>query len=460
MSENELLNKITSNYILSQIFSFFQLNYCYKLVKYNKNIQKKLNINFEDSIFNYQHIIKTKSEIMSNIKEMEEKLKSIPSKYNPMSPSSFSVRFCLRYSYLFEESLNEKDEKFKFLIKYKGFKINDYPLPFNFNSMNIIEKIKFFEKNEYFLKYTLSNENIELITLINELRKKNNIKQLIFNKLQNLKDFFKEQNLVNEKYIFKCSIGEFKNKVLKNNENVIKILLKKNLKYIIILEKEKNEYIFIYSNHKDIEEIKFIKNKGNDREINNLENFHIINNTIPEININNSSLNIRKNLNLYACNKSFGYQILSFKHDTLIGLLEGPPKTPYENGYFLFKILFPKDYPMFPPQFCFLSIIFHPNISQNGYVSVDILGNWWSPALCHFEKIIYSIQSLLDDPNPSDFLNETAANLYKKDRKIYDEIVREYTSQFANYSKFLEDIKNMNIAIKEGEKFSLLEEKY
>ena len=120
----------------------------------------------------------------------------------------------------------------------------------------------------------------------------------------------------------------------------------------------------------------------------------------------------------------------------------------------------PKEYPMAPPQFCFLSVIFHPNISENGYVSVDILGNYWSPALCDFEKIIYSIQSLLDDPNPSDFLNETAANLYKKDRKIYEEIVREYTSQFANYSKFLEDIKNMSIAIKEGEKFALLEEKY
>ena len=37
--------------------------------------------------------------------------------------------------------------------------------------------------------------------------------------------------------------------------------------------------------------------------------------------------------------------------------------------------------------------------------------------------------------------------------------MREYTSQFANYSKFLEDIKNMSIAIKEGEKFTLLEEK-
>jgi len=352
-----------------------------------------MNINFKDSIFNYQYIIKTKNEIISNMEEMEEKLKSTPSKYKPMSNLSFSSRFCLRYTYLFEENLNEKDENYLFLTKYKGFKINDYALPFNFKSINNMEKIKFFEKNEYFLKYTLSNENIELIYLINEIRKKNNIKELIFKKRQNLKDFFKEQylreffkeqNLSNEKYILKYPIGELKKKLLKNDRYGFKILLKENLNYIIILEKERNEYIFIYSNDNDIEDINLLDNTGNDIEKNILEKFHIINNTIPEINNNDSllnNLNVRKNINNSFCNKSVGYQILSFKHDTLIGVLEGPPNTPYENGYFLFKMLLPKGYPFPPPQFCFLSIIFHPNISENGYVSVDILGYWWTPAL-------------------------------------------------------------------------------
>ena len=78
------------------------MNYCYKLVKYNKYLQQKLNINFEDSIFNYQYIIKTKSEIIANIKEMEEKLKLTPSKFIPMSYLSFSARFSLKYSYSFE----------------------------------------------------------------------------------------------------------------------------------------------------------------------------------------------------------------------------------------------------------------------------------------------------------------------------------------------------------------------
>ena len=119
--------------------------------------------------------------------------------------------------------------------------------------------------------------------------------------------------------------------------------------------------------------------------------------------------------------------------------------------------MFPKDFPIKAPQFYFLSIIFHPNISENGYVSIDILDSEW-PSCLDFERIIYSVQSLLDDPNPDNFLNGTAANLYKKDRKSYDETVKEYTSLFSNHSKFLEDIKNMNIEInkiKEGEKFTL-----
>ena len=114
---------------------------------------------------------------------------------------------------------------------------------------------------------------------------------------------------------------------------------------------------------------------------------------------------------------------------------------------------------MVSPNFCFLTDIFHPNISENGYVSVDILSFGYSPAICPFEKIIYSIQSLLDDPNPDNFLNENAANLYKKDRKGYNETVKEYTSKFANYSRILEDIKNMGIKIKilkEGEYFEKL----
>ena len=257
--------------------------------------------------------------------------------------------------------------------------------------------------------------------------------------------FFKESNSPKEKYLLKYPIGEFKNKLLKNDENNNQILLKKNLTNIMIFEKEKMEHILIYSNNKDKDSLKNVNVLLNDNEKYKSENFHIINNTIPKIKTNNENQNMIKNLKKISSNNSSGYQILSYKDFTLLGLFEGPPNTPYENGYFLFKILYSSYYPMKPPKFYFISSIFHPNISDNGFVSVDILYRNWSPALCYFEAIIYSVQSLLDDPNPDDFLNETAAKLYKNDRKLYDETVREYTSQFANYSKLFEDINKIGI---------------
>ena len=85
----------------------------------------------------------------------------------------------------------------------------------------------------------------------------------------------------------------------------------------------------------------------------------------------------------------------------------------------------------------------------------------WSPAISRFEKIIYSVQSLLDDPNPDDFINEEAAKLYKEDKIRYNRTVREYTSLYANYSKFKEDVKKLNLklqTVKKGEYFKYLEE--
>ena len=92
-----------------------------------------------------------------------------------------------------------------------------------------------------------------------------------------------------------------------------------------------------------------------------------------------------------------GFQLYRFKDNKLIGAIEGPPKTFYENGFFLFEMIFPSDYIFKPPKFKFITKIFHPNMNEfDGLVSVDILQNEWSPAQCVPKKIILSIQSLLD----------------------------------------------------------------
>ena len=450
MSDNNLFKNIRLKYLLEQVFSLLHPNKCYNIIKINKYLKKNLNISFKDFFFNYNYHFSTKNEIIQNIKNMQEK-------YEYISYLSFSAKYCLYYSCNYQKNLNDIDDKNIFLIKYKGYKINDYPLPSNFNSMTIRDKINIsniLESNKYFYKYTLNDENIKLIDLINKYREKNGLNKLIYNKIENLNDYLSRIN-TNNNYNFINPIGEFKNKLIKNDENITKVLSIKNLKCIMIFESEKNEHIFVYQDDNEK-----IKEKNDIKLGEKMKNFHIKNSTISEFNIEILSNQSKSRLSkiLKESFEDEGYQIFSFKNDTLIGVLEGPPDTPFENGYYLFKMIFPLDYPFKPPQFIFISKIFHPNISESGYVSIDILQYNYSPALALFRSFIYSVQSLLDDPNPDNFLNGTAANLYKKDRRAYDETVREYTSLFSNYSKFLEDIKNMNIEInkiKEGERFTI-----
>ena len=448
MSKIELIKSIPSKLVIKKIFSHLYVLDLLKIIKYNKNLQNTLNINFKNTIINFQYCIKTKNEIMPDIEKLQEKINN----------KDYKTNFCLKYSYNFEKNINEEDEKYIFLTKHKGIKINDYPLPSNFISLKSCDKIKILENSEYFLKYTLNDKNIELINLINELRHENNLSKLIYSKVQNLIDYFKVNQSSCEKNLLINLKGEFKDKILSKDDDIIKKVLQKNLKYIMILEKDENEYILIYSFYNDNSNLSVNK-------INNIEKFHIVNNIIPEIDISSNFPKrhrsmIIKNL-VQNCNyPEYGYQIFSFIGQTVIGVMEGPPNTPYENGYFLFKFCINENFPFSPPKFYFISNIFHPNISENGYVSVDILEDQWSPPLMDFEKIIISIQSLLDDPNPDIFLNEMAAKLYKEDKSKYDETVREYTSLFANYSKYLETIKKMDIKIntlKEGEIFKYKE---
>ena len=442
MSKIELIKSIPSKLVIKKIFSHLYVLDLFKIIKYNKNLQNTLNINFKNTIINFQYCIKTKNEIMPDIEKLQEKINN----------KDYKTNFCLKYSYYFAKNINEEDEKYIFLTKHKGIKINDYPLPSNFISLKSSDKIKILENSEYFLKYTLNDKNIELINLINELRHENNLSKLIYNKVQNLIDYFKVNQSSCEKNLLINLKGEFKDKILSKDDDIIKKVLQKNLKYIMILEKDENEYILIYSFYNDNSNLSVNK-------INNIEKFHIVKNIIPEIEISSNfpkrhRSRIIKNL-VQNCNyPEYGYQIFSFIGQTAIGMMEGPPNTPYENGYFLFKFCINDNFPFSPPKFYFISNIFHPNISENGYVSVDILEDEWTPALMDFGKIIISVQSLLDDPNPDIFLNEMAAKLYKEDKSKYDETVREYTSLFANYSKYLETIKKMDIKIntlKEGE---------
>ena len=112
------------------------------------------------------------------------------------------------------------------------------------------------------------------------------------------------------------------------------------------------------------------------------------------------------------------------------GYIAGPEDTPYAGGVFFLNINFPADYPFKPPSVKFSTKVYHPNVNSTGSICVDILKDQWSPALT-ISKVLISISTLLDDPNPDDPLMPEIAQQYINNREEYNEKAKEWTQLYA-----------------------------
>ncbi|XP_020539448.1 ubiquitin-conjugating enzyme E2-23 kDa isoform X2 [Jatropha curcas] len=111
----------------------------------------------------------------------------------------------------------------------------------------------------------------------------------------------------------------------------------------------------------------------------------------------------------------------------------GPKESPYEGGIWKIKVALPDAYPYEHPSIVFLNKIFHPNIGEkSGNVCMDVIKQSWSPMFDLLNVFEIFLPQLLLYPNPSHPMNRDAAFLLtKKDKKQYEEKVKEYCKLYA-----------------------------
>jgi ubiquitin-protein ligase len=79
-------------------------------------------------------------------------------------------------------------------------------------------------------------------------------------------------------------------------------------------------------------------------------------------------------------------------------IIEGPKETPFEGGSFALAIEFPADYPIRPPTVKFVTPVFHPNVTKEGGICLNLLKEDWKP-LITMPALLSSIRLLLATPN-------------------------------------------------------------
>jgi ubiquitin-protein ligase len=114
----------------------------------------------------------------------------------------------------------------------------------------------------------------------------------------------------------------------------------------------------------------------------------------------------------------------------------GPKETPYEEILNTLSVSIPSEYPFSAPKIKFINKIFHPNISTDGQICLDVLKDKWSPVFT-LRTILISILSLLSDPNPASPLNGDAANMYTDSKKTQSELKKYIKKIFSISTKEL-----------------------
>ena len=113
-------------------------------------------------------------------------------------------------------------------------------------------------------------------------------------------------------------------------------------------------------------------------------------------------------------------------------LIIGPTETLYEGGFYLFRFIYPINYPFSPPELYYYTndgkTRFNPNLYRNGRVCISLLNTWrgeqWTS--CQSTRSILLALVLLFNNEP--LLNEPGIGINHRDFHPYNKII-----EFKNY---------------------------
>ncbi len=160
---------------------------------------------------------------------------------------------------------NIKKEEVILLKSYNKIKINEYKLPKDFLTFNKIKRKQFINENCKNFEYDITEDQINLIKLINSYRDKYEIQKYIFKNVPNIpKDmlimpseaiFFNYGNIFNlghNKYMLRYTKGKLENDLVNENKDIINIITKDKLNNIHIVNRnDEYEYIYIWETNDD-----------------------------------------------------------------------------------------------------------------------------------------------------------------------------------------------------------------
>ena len=161
---------------------------------------------------------------------------------------------------------------------------------------------------------------------------------------------------------------------------------------------------------------------------------------------NPSYKRVRNELQQIILNPISGIGIAPLKKNNIfecVAYIKGPNNTPYYGGCFWLKINFDcNKHPFIAPKIKFVTKIYHCNINNlTGKICLDVLNEKYTPALS-IEKILLSINILLQNPNPYDPLDAEISTLYITDKQNHDKIAKQWTQKYATDSMTLVTNKN------------------